>query len=271
MIKNASNIFGHGTTQADYLQLDADVENGNLSSAEEPAPLHVVVEVKEPSVETELCPPPEQVACPGLQNVNVSDEDNLNEEDNENTPLSPLPHKLNLHIPGRTDCWKASCDLDWKVAEAKKRLFPKESQNMRIRMICRGKEIADDSARLGDSVEDGGHLHVSITARRTPDEEEGETTEVASENQDVLLQDFLLATRIANEEPAWNEENPQDRRMGTNVEFVLFATAGMFLGFIMLIFLFQYRITRKKRLGILVGVSIHMMITFSGIDIYSIP
>jgi len=270
MIKNATNIFGHGSSQSDYQQLDADIENNDASSTEGPVPSHVVVEVKEQSDEPDFCPQPDTSARTGLQNVNVSDQENLDEDDEE-TPLTPLPHKLNLHISGRTDTWKASCDLDWKVAEAKKRLFPKESETMRIRMICRGKMLSEDAARLGDSVEDGGHLHISITERRRPDEDEPEVSEAGNEHQEVLLQDFLLATRIANEEPVWNDENPQERRMGTNVEFVLFATAGMFLGFIMLIFLFQYRITRKKRLGILVGVSIHMMISFSGIDIYSIP
>jgi len=270
MRKNTSNIFGRCPT-TEYKQLEANVENSDTSSPEGPVPMHVVVEVKEQREKPDLCPLSDPLDCTDLQKVNVSEQDSSDEEDNEATPLNPLPHKINLHISGRTDSKKASCDLDWNVAEAKKHLFPKQSDTMRIRMICRGKLLADENARLGDTVENNGHLHISITERRRPDEEVGEDTEVANENPNILLQDFLLATRIANERPTWNEENQQERRMGTNIEFLLFATAGMFLGFIMLIFLFQNRITRKKRLGILVGVSIHSIIRFSGINIYSIP
>jgi len=262
MRKNTRNFFGHCQTNA-YEPLEVDVENNNASSTEG-LPMHVFVEVKEQSTKPDLCHIPNTLGCTGLQNV--AEQDNLNEDNT--TPTTPLLHMLNLHIPGRINCWEASCDLDWTVAEAKKRLFPKESETMRIRMICQGKLLADDGL-LGDSVESDGHLHISITERISPDEEVYDDAEEARENSDILLQEFLLSTAIANQETVLNEENQEEMGLGTNVEFVLFATLGIFLGYIMFIFLFLYGITQKKILGIFVGISIHMMLSFYGINIYS--
>jgi len=194
-------------------------------------------------------------------------------EPDEKTPLTKLPNQINLHISGNVVVKPTACDLDWKIGEAKQQIFPKEFETKRIRIICRGKLLSDDSARLGDFVDNGGHLHISITEKRRPgeDDEEQEGPDASLDIQENLLEDLRIAgmLQLVNQENVWVEE-PQQRQ-GSNTEFVFFAMMGMLLGFIMLIFLFQTGVTRKKKYGILAGITLHVIINLTGSDYFSIP
>lgn len=191
----------------------------------------------------------------------------------EETPLTKLPNQINLHISGNVVVKPTACDLDWKIGEAKRQIFPKEFETKRIRIISRGKLLSDDSARLGDFVENGGHLHISITEKRKPgeDDEEQEGPDTSNDIHENLLEDLRIAgmLQLVNQDNVWVEE-PQQRQ-GSNAEFVFFAIMGMLLGFIMLIFLFQTGVTRKKKLGILAGITLHVIINLTGSDYFSIP
>jgi len=195
-------------------------------------------------------------------------------EPDEKTPLTKLPHQINLHISGNVVAKPTACDLDWKIGHAKRQLFPKEFETKRIRIISRGKLLSDDAARLGEFVENGGHLHISITEKRRPsedvDEEEG-GPDTELDTQEDLLEDLRLAgmLQLVNQDNVWVEE-PQQRE-GSNAEFVFFAIMGMLLGFIMLIFLFQRGVTRKKKYGILAGITLHVIINLTGSDYFSVP
>jgi len=192
-------------------------------------------------------------------------------EPDERTPLTKLPNQINLHISGNVVVKPTACDLDWKIGEAKQQIFPKKFETKRIRIICRGKLLSDDSARLGDFVDNGGHLHISITEKRKPgeDEEEQEGPDASLDIQENLLEDLRIAGMLQNQENVWVEETQQ--RLGSNTEFVFFAMMGMLLGFIMLIFLFQTGVTRKKKYGILAGITLHVIINLTGSDYFSIP
>lgn len=207
----------------------------------------------------------------------VTEDDDMEGEPSdpdEETPLTKLPNQINLHISGNVVVKPTACDLDWKIGEAKRQMFPKEFETKRIRIISRGKLLSDDSVRLGDFVENGGHLHISITERRRPGEEdeeqEGPDTSLDIQH-DNLLEDLRIAgmLQLVNQENVWVEE-PQQRQ-GSNAEFVFFAIMGMLLGFIMLIFLFQNGVTRKKKYGILAGITLHVIINLTGSDYFSIP
>jgi len=195
-------------------------------------------------------------------------------EADEETPLKKLPHQINLHISGNVVVKKITCDLDWKIAEAKQQMFPDDFETKKIRIICRGKLLSDDGARLGDFVENGGHLHISITEKRRPGESDPEEEDRSTfDIQDSLIEDLRLAGMLQiadnNQVDHWDEETQQ--RNGSNTEFVLFALAGMLLGFIMLIFLFQAGVTRKKKYGIFAGITLHVIINLTGSDYFSVP
>lgn len=136
-------------------------------------------------------------------------------------------------------------------------------------MISRGKLLDDDEAILKDFVEDAGHIHISITERRRPGEAEEQSGAIepidADENQ--LLEDLRLARVLQFGTEAWDPDEATQTREGTNVEFIFFFVAGLLLGFIMLIFLFQARLTRKKKLGILTGIAVHVLYHVSGSEI----
>jgi len=194
-------------------------------------------------------------------------------EPDEETPLKKLPHQINLHISGNVVVKKMACDLDWNIAEAKQQMFPDDFETKKIRIICRGKLLSDDGARLGDFVENGGHLHISITEKRRPGESDPEEEDRSTfDIQDSLIEDLRLAGMLQiadNQADPWEEETQQ--RNGSNTEFVLFALAGMLLGFIMLIFLFQAGVTRKKKYGIFAGITLHVIINLTGSDYFSVP
>jgi len=193
----------------------------------------------------------------------------------EKTPLTKLPHQINLHISGNVVAKPTACDLDWKIGWAKRRIFPKEFETKRIRIISRGKLLSDDSARLGDFVENGGHLHVSITEKRRPSEIdlEDEGPEASQDRQDNFLEDLRLAgmLRLVDQENVWVEQPEPEQREGSNAEFVFFAVMGMLLGLIMLIFLLQAGVTRKKKYGIFAGITLHIIINLTGSDYLTVP
>jgi len=193
----------------------------------------------------------------------------------EKTPLTKLPHQINLHISGNVVAKATPCDLDWKIGWAKRRIFPKEFETKRIRIISLGKLLSDDSARLGDFVENGGHLHVSITEKRSPSEidVEDEGPEASLDRQDNFLEDLRLAgmLRLVDQENVWVEQPEPEQREGSNAEFVFFAVMGMLLGLIMLIFLLQAGVTRKKKYGIFAGITLHIIINLTGSDYLTVP
>jgi len=194
-------------------------------------------------------------------------------EPDEETPLTKLPHQINLHISGNVIVKLTACDLEWTIGEAKQQMFPDDYETKKIRIICRGKLLSDDSAILGEFVENGGHLHVSITEKRRPGEEEIADDDRTGRNApDSLLEDIRLAGMLQlvnNQDGPWDEDVQQ--RNGSNTEFVLFAIAGMLLGFIMLIFLFQSGVTRKKKYGIFAGITLHVIVNLTGSDYFSVP
>jgi len=193
----------------------------------------------------------------------------------EKTPLTKLPHKINLHISGNVLVKPTACDLDWKIGWAKRRIFPKEFETKRIRIISLGKLLSDDSARLGDFVENGGHLHVSITEKRRPNESdvEDEGPDAALDRADNFLEDLRLAgmLQLVDQENVWVEQPEPEQRTGSNAEFVFFAVMGMLLGLIMLIFLLQAGVTKRKKYGIFAGITLHIIINLTGTDYLTVP
>lgn len=195
---------------------------------------------------------------------------------NEERPLAPessLPNRLHIHVSGKPANVPTPCDFRWSVGETKKQLFPDQHSTKRIRFISRGKLLDDDDATLGDFVEEAGHIHVSITDLRRPGEaDESGSIEAGEMNDgDQLVEDLRLARMLqfgtAEEWDGPPGEEMQRAREGTTAEFLLFFVAGALLGFVMLIFLFQARLTRKKRMGILVGIACHVLYNTSGDDI----
>lgn len=193
----------------------------------------------------------------------------------EKTPLTKLPHEINLHISGNVVAKPTACDLDWKIGWAKRRIFPKEFETKKIRIISLGKLLSDDSARLGDFVENGGHLHVSITEKRRSSEidVEEEGRDASLDRQDNFLEDLRLAgmLRLVDQENVWVEQPEPEQREGSNAEFAFFAVMGILLGLIMLIFLLQAGVTRKKKYGIFVGIALHIIINLTGSDYLTVP
>jgi len=219
-------------------------------------------------------PDPAPGAEPGEQDEDESATDTtLNEERRPLAPESTLPNRLHIHVSGKPANVPTPCDFRWTVGETKKQLFSEQHGTKRIRFISRGKLLDDDDATLGDFVEEAGHIHVSITDLRRPGEgdESGAIEgqgELNDENQ--LLEDLRLARMLqfgTAEEWDGAPEDLQRTREGTTAEFILFFVASSLLGFIMLIFLFQARLTRKKRMGILVGIAVHVLYNISGDEI----
>lgn len=159
-------------------------------------------------------------------------------------------------------------DLDWTTETFKRSCFPEEhSSGKNIRVIYQGKQLENSTRLSAAGVKPNVFIHVSITEpRRTSevdiDSHTGE--EVDLERDRALAEELQLAMGGGNGLEGFVQ------RDGNIVDFAVGFCLGLLLGPLMLMWVFQPRITRMQRKGILAGVLFRIIYRFQNANEHAV-
>lgn len=140
---------------------------------------------------------------------------------------------------------KLQVDLDWAVERFKGVACPKEvAAGKNVRVIYKGKMLVDGQTLRQAGLEKNGFLHVAISDHASPVEEPSEDVPIDVDD-DVQFRMML-----------------QPPPEGTNADLLLGFLMGFLLGVLALICLWQPRISRKQRTGLLLGAMLSLLFSF---------
>jgi len=139
---------------------------------------------------------------------------------------------------------------EWTVEQLKQELFPTEfAANQRIRFIFQGKILEDADTLAQAGIDHDAFVHCVITEARSEEEIAAADQELAEESQ------------FPRQLVGFHQDS-----VGTHTEFVLGFFLGAFLGIFMLIWLWQPRMSRRHKLGILCGIFTNMFLNYTHPD-----
>ena len=168
-------------------------------------------------------------------------------EFSEDSPSSSL--ELKIMQMGK-DTLSVQVAPQSSVAQLKRQVFGEDlDKGKNVRMIFAGKLLRDQELINDCGLKDGSFIQVSITDA------------IAVQSQPVEDNDAQQAVEIPPE--LYYEQNYVENNEGHNAEFLLGLSLGFMLGFIVLIILWQPRASRKQKLGVLVGVFLHIFLSYN--------
>lgn len=168
------------------------------------------------------------------------------------TPLVPIK----IMQLGK-DTISVHVNLGWSVSEMKQRVFSEDvSAGKNIRIIHFGKMLNDIDILSEAGVKENAFLHVSITDRVA-----AVASPVNAAGEGDLNNSELENAAAFEEMKQFNEEDFVVRSEGTRGDFALGFAMGFVIGIIMLIWVWQPRIPRKQKLGIIAGICFNMLMS----------
>jgi hypothetical protein len=150
---------------------------------------------------------------------------------------------------------------DWSVEEFKSKVFSEDySKGKNVRVIYFGKMLTDSDTLKGVGVKDNSFLHVSVSERPVIPS----VLQNAVSPQNPLDQEAADYAFALEEQKQFNPEDfePPGGGEGSNGDFALGFAMGFVIGMIMMIWIWQPRIPRKQKVGIICGICFNLFMSY---------
>lgn len=161
-------------------------------------------------------------------------------------------------------------DLDWTIEELKKRLFPEDvEKNRNIRVIFNGKLLANELHLSEVGIKSNSFLHISITDFQPASISNTSSSAsvpngIVVNNEVVLHGEHDLEAMVA--EQARLERSHQEATRGSIGDFIVGFALGFVIGMIMVVWIWQPRLSKRQKLGILCGITAHLVLSYVNVD-----
>jgi hypothetical protein len=148
----------------------------------------------------------------------------------------------------------AHVDLDWKIDQLKTSVFSEDlDKGKNVRVIFSGKILNDHEVLRNCGIKEGSVLQVAIT-----DAVPQVQIPIAAAQRHDLEENPEIPPEFLYE-----QQEAMMMNEGTNAELLFGFSLGFMLGFIVLVLLWQPRTSRKQRIGILLGVGLHIVLSYN--------
>lgn len=143
----------------------------------------------------------------------------------------------------------------------------KQPEDTDIHLIYMGRKLEDDETVSSTGI-DQGTVHCLFMRRPDPNEQKDEAVIQVEEAEGI---NFLITQQDIELQQRWDQQNhrdglPSGATVGTQVDFAVGLLMGILLGFIALLWVWQWRVSRKKKMGILLGIVINLIFSFTNDD-----
>lgn len=153
-------------------------------------------------------------------------------------------------------------EFDWTIQQLKEHAYKEAlSEDKCVRFIFRGKMLASTRTLEDCSVITGSFLHVMISDH-VPAHEQVAQEQNASGDPDVQIAEDAALAQILGRVNRDGDDDDDEIREGTNAEILWGFTLGIIMGEIMFIWVFQRTVSRRQRIGIVLGIVVHMCISY---------
>jgi len=156
-------------------------------------------------------------------------------------------------------------NLDWTIEEFKQHVFPEDvSKNKNIRVIFSGKLLKNEEHLANCGVKENSFLHIAISDTQplqhhaaVAEAEQGEAGPAGAEFGVHGQQDLeaMMAEQARYEQYAATNQ-------GTLGDFIVGFAMGFVIGMIMVIWIWQPRLSKRQKAGILCGISFHLLLSY---------
>jgi len=126
--------------------------------------------------------------------------------------------------------------------------------NWDLELVFMGQKLKDEDTLESAGIEDGMSMHCVKISKKS----EKEAEPLYDDADGRLAAGLLIAPQVDADGLGLSREP----NIGTRFDFALGLVLGMLLGFISLIWVWQWRVSRRQKMGIMIGIMINVFFSF---------